>query len=280
MEARKEFLDLAEACGARITGKPDGSEPVEVIFSIDAWRAFDAAQSPAAPAGERGAFEALPFTQAKLSELWREKFVLGIPNVSPVEMFALAVLNEASAALASRPTTQAPIGEIRENDLNVFYGGIVPPVGTKLYAVEATAPGDETGWLIEHSGAMPGIEAGIVSWLFVQPKFNGFGAYELGFTHDASKAIRFARKGDAEAMLKMHLGIAPPDWYSKPFSVTEHMWPALATQAPAEPKLPALLQEIDYAKHHGWPSESIARIENIASVARALAPPTLVEVPK
>lgn len=47
---RPEFLALAESCGARITGKPDGSEPIEVVFPIEAWRAFDAAMLAAAPA--------------------------------------------------------------------------------------------------------------------------------------------------------------------------------------------------------------------------------------
>ena len=93
---------------------------------------------------------------------------------------------------------------------------------------------DETGWLIEHSGEiLPGAEQRAqVSWLRVQMKFNGYGAREFGFTHDANEALRFARKEDAEAVLAMHLGASPPDWYSKPFSVTEHMWPdALQPQA-------------------------------------------------
>ena len=95
---------------------------------------------------------------------------------------------------------------------------------------------DETGWLIEHSGEiLPGAEQRAqVSWLRVQMKFNGYGAREFGFTHDANEALRFARKEDAEAVLAMHLGADPPDWYSKPFSVTEHMWPA-ASQAQAAP---------------------------------------------
>lgn len=46
---RAEFLALAERCGARITGKPDGSEPIEIVFTIAAWRAFDAALVPGAP---------------------------------------------------------------------------------------------------------------------------------------------------------------------------------------------------------------------------------------
>lgn len=95
---------------------------------------------------------------------------------------------------------------------------------------------DETGWLIEHSGEiLPGVEQRAqVGWLRVQMKFNGYGAREFGLTHDANKALRFARKEDAEAVLAMHLGASPPDWYSKPFSVTEHMWPA-ASQPQAAP---------------------------------------------
>lgn len=42
---RKELLDTAIACGAVLTGKPDGSESITVLFSIDAWRAFDVATS-------------------------------------------------------------------------------------------------------------------------------------------------------------------------------------------------------------------------------------------
>ena len=40
---REEFLNQALACGAVLTGKPDGSEPVTVVFSTEAWHAFDAA---------------------------------------------------------------------------------------------------------------------------------------------------------------------------------------------------------------------------------------------
>ena len=103
-------------------------------------------------------------------------------------------------------------------------------------AVAGAVATDETGWLIEHSGEiLPGAEQRAqVSWLRVQMKFNGYGAREFGFTHDANEALRFARKEDAEAVLAMHLGADPPDWYSKPFSVTEHMWPA-ASQAQAAP---------------------------------------------
>lgn len=102
--------------------------------------------------------------------------------------------------------------------------------------VEGAVATDESGWLIEHSGEiLPGAEQRAqVSWLRVQMKFNGYGAREFGFTHDANEALRFSRREDAEAVLAMHLGASPPDWYSKPFSVTEHMWPA-ASQAQAAP---------------------------------------------
>lgn len=88
----------------------------------------------------------------------------------------------------------------------------------------AQAVPTERAWLIEHSGVLPGIVSGSISWLHVKPKFEGYGAHEFGFTHDSLKALRFARKEDAAAVLKLHLGAAPPDWYSQPFSVTEHEW--------------------------------------------------------
>lgn len=40
---RAELLDLALECGAKLTGLPDGSEPIRVVFSIEAWRKFDLA---------------------------------------------------------------------------------------------------------------------------------------------------------------------------------------------------------------------------------------------
>lgn len=45
--ARREFLALAELCGAELTGKPDGSEPVSVVFRPAAWQAFDRAVAAA-----------------------------------------------------------------------------------------------------------------------------------------------------------------------------------------------------------------------------------------
>jgi hypothetical protein len=90
----------------------------------------------------------------------------------------------------------------------------------------------QMGWLIEHDGSLPGQPKGQVSWLFVQDQFHGFGAKELSYTRDANLALRFARKEDAEAVMNMYIGPQRPDWYTKLFSVTEHMWP--------EPRLSAL----------------------------------------
>ena len=46
---REDFLQLAQKCGAVITGKPDASEAITVVFSVEAWRAFDLATAQAAP---------------------------------------------------------------------------------------------------------------------------------------------------------------------------------------------------------------------------------------
>lgn len=43
VKPRPELLALAELCGAILTGKPDGSEAITVVFTISAWRAFDGA---------------------------------------------------------------------------------------------------------------------------------------------------------------------------------------------------------------------------------------------
>lgn len=44
VKGREEFLDAALQCGAELTGKFDGSEPVTVLFTPDAWCKFDRAQ--------------------------------------------------------------------------------------------------------------------------------------------------------------------------------------------------------------------------------------------
>lgn len=49
---REAFLSLAQRCGATLTGKPDGSESITVVFTLDAWRAFDTACRPLEATGE------------------------------------------------------------------------------------------------------------------------------------------------------------------------------------------------------------------------------------
>lgn len=44
-EYREDLLDLAMGCGAVMTGKPNGSEAITIVFSVDAWRAFDLANT-------------------------------------------------------------------------------------------------------------------------------------------------------------------------------------------------------------------------------------------
>jgi hypothetical protein len=44
--ADRNFLLLAERSGAVLTGKPNGSEAVSVLFTIAAWRAFDSMVAP------------------------------------------------------------------------------------------------------------------------------------------------------------------------------------------------------------------------------------------
>jgi hypothetical protein len=96
---------------------------------------------------------------------------------------------------------------------------------------------DAKGWLIEHSGKVLDLAQGQVSWLRVQHKFDGYGEREFGYTTDSNKALRFSRKEDAEAVLAMHLGMNAPDWYSAPFSITEHVWVESELRAP-QPKEP------------------------------------------
>ncbi len=38
--SKEEFLDLAMKHGAKLTGKPDGSEPIQIVFDIESWRSY------------------------------------------------------------------------------------------------------------------------------------------------------------------------------------------------------------------------------------------------
>jgi hypothetical protein len=94
---------------------------------------------------------------------------------------------------------------------------------------------DETGWLIEHSGeVVPDAPKGQVSWLCVAPSLKGFGL-SLSYTIDTGKALRFARERDAQQVLNMYLGPSPAEYFKKPFSVTQHCWPADAQPPTPQP---------------------------------------------
>jgi hypothetical protein len=91
---------------------------------------------------------------------------------------------------------------------------------------------DETAWLVECDGKWPGLgHAGPIQWLAITSKLGGYGACELTLTSDASKALRFARREDAEAAMRMHLGGHDRPEMRAGFTVTEHMWPDLAHPA-------------------------------------------------
>lgn len=70
-------------------------------------------------------------------------------------------------------------------------------------ALTSKKKADEIGWLIEHRNQNP------------QPRWRTFDDGAWGWTTDSTKAIRFARKIDAEAFA----GIDPSD-----VTCTEHMW--------------------------------------------------------
>jgi hypothetical protein len=69
----------------------------------------------------------------------------------------------------------------------------------------------ETGWLIE--GVMPD---GSPGWLTLKPLEALLG---IVLTKDSNKALRFARREDAEAYFACHIDDGP-------FHITEHQWGA------------------------------------------------------
>lgn len=121
----------------------------------------------------------------------------------------------------------------------------------------------EQGWLIEHSGKLPGVDAASISWIKVSPEWAGYGALEYSFTNDASKALRFSRKEDAESVLSLYLGPKrSADWFVDQFSVTEHQWPA--PQAVSPPLSRSILEAAQ------------ARAEEAGQAALLLVPKTCV----
>lgn len=107
--------------------------------------------------------------------------------------------------------------------------------------VGTEAPGEvatEVGWLFEHDGTIADIPCGGTAWACIKPPAITFGKPEVDWTHDASKALRFVRREDAEAFRAGYLGLYPRDWDVKAYRVTEHMWP-VATHPEAAPVAPS-----------------------------------------
>jgi hypothetical protein len=65
---RPELLELAEQCGAHVTGKPNGTERITVSFSVSAWHEFDARLGSLVSNVDKRAF---PNTQ-ELADILRE----------------------------------------------------------------------------------------------------------------------------------------------------------------------------------------------------------------
>lgn len=107
---------------------------------------------------------------------------------------------------------------------------VQPPEAPAAVEVSRLAE-DEHGWLIECDGKWPYLgSVAPLSWLTVRGKLSGYGEQEFYTTHDASQALRFSRREDAEAILRMHLGGHDRPEMRAGFTITEHMW-ALATMA-------------------------------------------------
>lgn len=107
-------------------------------------------------------------------------------------------------------------------------GSSQPSEPTPAIAGEVTV---ERGWLIEHTASSPDGP----TWLFFEPPLRDLMLARpwMAFTKDANAALRFGRKGDAEAVLKM-LRMDGLDW----LVATEHQWldtQALASKSPPAP---------------------------------------------
>jgi hypothetical protein len=72
-------------------------------------------------------------------------------------------------------------------------------------------PRNELGWLVEAKGATGAL------WLMLSPSESGDRGAFRDWTRDASKALRFCRKEDAESFISAHMPMMA-------VHATEHMW--------------------------------------------------------
>jgi hypothetical protein len=108
-----ELLARAEVCGARITGKPNGSEPIEVVFPIEAWRAFDAATRASLPVGVPDGYALVP-VEPSVELLTAMSLSLGMHPLGdgadgsyPITGAQSTVMQCYRAILAAAPTVKA-----------------------------------------------------------------------------------------------------------------------------------------------------------------------------
>lgn len=165
---------------------------------------------------------------ARAAEFYRRT---GIDLMSAVSREAAKLYAEA-ALTAYESLTGSGAGEkvqpLSQDDLrNLMIGPattdeIIEHVGRnfrqKVNEIMSEKSGDETGWLIERN------DLGAPQWLQFGPQ-KGY----TTFTTDASKALRFARKCDADAFLYHHEHRDPA------LRLTEHKWLGTAP-SPAVPE--------------------------------------------
>lgn len=84
---RRELLELAESCGAYLTGKPDGSEAITVVFPVSAWWAFDLATQLAPAQTEQQRPTAYP--HEAMDKLAADRYRVGAAGAGTLHGFAV-----------------------------------------------------------------------------------------------------------------------------------------------------------------------------------------------
>lgn len=166
---RPELLARAEDCGAKLTGRPDGSEAITIVFTIQAWRAFDAflaAQQAWPPEG--WALMPLRLTQAMRDvvdqEDWTWGDLLAAAGAVTEDEYAIANAPEPPVERAAEPAsdelelareadTRAAAGELRDamgnpviagGEHNTLHGQTMRMAASMIRAAAQVAPKDHT----------------------------------------------------------------------------------------------------------------------------------------
>lgn len=118
--------------------------------------------------------------------------------------------------------------------------GLGPCKAQFVPAAAPSAPAPEIGWLIE----MRFGDCGLLWWNgeFDQHREYGRARFSARMVNDAGKAVRFARREDAQRVLDAMLAARPCPMFGSArtlYSVQEHMWPVpKAPSAPAPAEVP------------------------------------------